>query len=145
MSDFKGCPKCKPRRKARRCSSSRSEHMLQDQPPPTPGDGDVWQAAIEYARATLPLPPALFALMCERRLLGIERYGTPLQLRNGRVTLVDGMQEALDGFVYAMQAHLEQRTTRVLPTVWLYVLQAQYAALHAQAVAEPAVHDVGNG
>ena len=65
-----------------------------DQPPPEPGKGDIWRLVMED--------------MEERRKTGIERYGTPLQARNGRDALVDAYQEALDLAVYLRQA-IEER------------------------------------
>ena len=38
--------------------------------------------------------------MRERRQLGIDRYGTPLQRGNGRPAWVDAHQEALDLYAY---------------------------------------------
>lgn len=71
----------------------------EDQPPPEPGQGDIWKLVI--------------ADMKERRETGISRYGTPLQANNGRDALVDAYQEALDLAVYLRQA-IEERaeTTR---------------------------------
>ena len=65
-----------------------------DQPAPTEAKGDVWALVL--------------ADMQERRLLGIERYGVPLQAHNGRDALVDAYQEALDLAVYLRQA-IEER------------------------------------
>jgi hypothetical protein len=44
----------------------------------------------------------------QRRLVGIERYGTPLQAHNGRNPLVDAYQESLDQTTYLRQALEEQ-------------------------------------
>ena len=71
--------------------------ILPDQPPPTPSTGDVWA---ELLSAT-PLPPTLRAMCVERRQVGIDRYGTPLQRGNGRLGDVDLVQELLDAAVYA--------------------------------------------
>lgn len=67
---------------------------VKDQPPPKPGTGDVWRLVINE--------------MKERRLLGIERYGVPLQVGNGRDALVDAYQESLDLAVYLRQAIAER-------------------------------------
>jgi len=64
--------------------------LSQHQPPPKPSAGDVWALVL--------------ADMAERRRVGIERYGTPLQPHNGRDALVDAYQEALDLCVYLRQA-----------------------------------------
>jgi len=68
--------------------------LAQHQPPPKRATGDVWALVI--------------ADMAERRRVGIERYGTPLQPHNGRDALVDAYQEALDLAVYLRQA-IEER------------------------------------
>jgi hypothetical protein len=60
-----------------------------DQPPPQPSSGDLWETVIND--------------MKERRQVGIERYGTPLQAFNGRKALVDAYQEVLDLAVYLRQ------------------------------------------
>lgn len=44
----------------------------------------------------------------ERKRMGIEKYGTPLQAHNGRDALVDAYQEALDLCQYLRQA-IEER------------------------------------
>lgn len=49
----------------------------------------------------------------ERKLLGIERYGTPLQAHNGRNVLQDLYEELIDGAMYAKQLLLEQEDTGV--------------------------------
>lgn len=67
---------------------------IADQPAPAPSTGDVWALVMED--------------MAERRRLGIERYGTPLQPHNGRDALVDAYQEALDLACYLRQAIAER-------------------------------------
>lgn len=67
---------------------------IKDQPPPSPSRGDIWLRVIQD--------------MEDRRQLGIERYGTPLQANNGRDALVDAYQEALDLVVYLRQAIIER-------------------------------------
>ena len=76
--------------------------ILPDQPPPTPGTGDLWRELID-ANPTWDAPRTI-AMCEERRLLGIERYGTPLQRDNGRDFDVDLIQELLDAAVYARGA-----------------------------------------
>lgn len=71
--------------------------LLPDQPPPTPGTGDLWRELIDAE----PLPSHVRAMCEERRQLGIERYGTPLQRDNGRDFRTDLLQELLDAAVYA--------------------------------------------
>ena len=68
--------------------------MITDQPPPQPAEGDVWAQVIEDMR--------------QRRQTGIERYGTPLQPFNGRNSLIDAYQEALDLCVYLRQRIMEE-------------------------------------
>lgn len=46
--------------------------------------------------------------MLERKRVGIERYGVPLQANNGRNALVDAYEEALDLCMYLKQALEEQ-------------------------------------
>lgn len=46
--------------------------------------------------------------MVERKRIGTERYGTPLQPFNGRDALVDAYQEALDLVMYLRQAIYER-------------------------------------
>jgi hypothetical protein len=69
--------------------------MIHDQPPPLASSGDVWSLVM--------------ADMADRRNVGIERYGTPLQPNNGRDALVDAYQEALDLVAYVRQ-EIENRT-----------------------------------
>lgn len=79
--------------------------ILPDQPPPIPATGDLWAELIaETARH--PTLVALLPEMAERRALGIERYGVPLQRGNGRDPLVDARQEILDCAAYLWQANL---------------------------------------
>lgn len=67
---------------------------LNPQPPPTPAAGDVWADLIPT------LPEILQPYAAERRAQGIERYGTPLQVDNGRDALADAFQEDLDRIAY---------------------------------------------
>lgn len=80
-----------------------SPTILPDQPPPTPGAGDVWQHMIETLAAE-GLYADLVPAMRERRELGIARYGTPLQIHNSRDHRIDAMQELLDAAVYLWAA-----------------------------------------
>lgn len=77
--------------------------ILPDQPPPIPTTGDLWAEVIAEATRHPSLWP-LLPEMHERRALGIERYGVPLQRGNGRDPLVDARQELLDAAVYLWQA-----------------------------------------
>ena len=75
--------------------------ILPDQSQPTPGTGDVWHDLITAAS---PTHPGLVPLMEERRRLGIERYGQPLQRGDGRDHRADAAQEILDAAVYLWAA-----------------------------------------
>jgi hypothetical protein len=71
------------------------EEMAYMQPPPEPN-------------ASRPIWDLVIADMRARDNVGRERYGTPLQMNNGRDALVDAYQEALDLCVYLRQA-IEER------------------------------------
>ena len=59
----------------------------------------------------------------ERKLIGIERYGKPLSIFNGRSSLVDLVQEQMDAAVYTMQVIEETaEITRILLGV-VYMLE----------------------
>lgn len=68
---------------------------VEDQPPPVPN-------------ARPAIVDLVVADMVERKRIGTERYGTPLQPFNGRDALVDAYQEALDLVMYLRQA-IEER------------------------------------
>ena len=68
---------------------------IKDQPPPVQSSGDIWRLVIDD--------------MEQRRAVGIERYGVPLQAHNGRDALVDAYQEALDLCCYLRQT-IEERS-----------------------------------
>lgn len=78
--------------------------LLAPEPPPVASEDSrsVTDLAIESARL-LKLSPDTIALLLARREQGRERYGTELQTHNGRRALVDMLQEAVDGLVYALQ------------------------------------------
>jgi len=71
------------------------------QPDPLPAEGDVWAELIDGEPVA-----ELRALYMDRRALGIERYGVPLQRGNGRDHRADLLQELLDGMAYAQAAGL---------------------------------------
>lgn len=81
---------------------------LVDQPPPSKGYGDMWRSLIDRLTARGQIDEETAALMEERRHLGIERYGTPLQAGNGRLAVVDLLQELLDALVYTEQVAEER-------------------------------------
>lgn len=66
-----------------------------EQPPPKKTDG-------------VAIVDLVVADMAERKRLGIERYGTPLQAHNGRDALRDAYEEAMDLVMYLRQA-IEER------------------------------------
>ncbi len=81
---------------------------------PTKGDQDVWPIVIEQFSAKLVDAVAdtkvlgqIVEDMKERHALGISRYGTPLQTRNGRDSVMDAYQEVLDLRAYLEQTRLE--------------------------------------
>jgi len=65
------------------------------EPAPRKEEGDVWQEVMGDMEG--------------RRGFGINKYGTPLQAHNGRDSLVDAYQEALDLVVYLRQLIIERR------------------------------------
>ncbi|QDN94903.1 hypothetical protein FNV58_00820 (plasmid) [Streptomyces sp. RLB1-9] len=69
-----------------------------DQPLPTEGQENVQDALIERIK--------------ERRALGIQRYGRPLQTFNGRNAVRDALEEALDLSTYLMQVEMEQKAVQ---------------------------------
>lgn len=68
-----------------------------DQPPPRPRSDVVSIQALVREDLT------------ERERIGVQRYGTPLQARNGRNPLIDAYQEAMDLTLYLRQAIDEER------------------------------------
>lgn len=73
---------------------------VEDQPAPVPN-------------TSRPIVDLVIEDLLERRRVGTERYGTPLQAHNGRDALVDAYQEALDLCQYLRQV-IEERDTRVI-------------------------------
>ena len=69
--------------------------LATDQPPPVPSSRPDIQSLVIEDIGT-------------RRLIGIGRYGTPLQAHNGRDALRDAYEEALDLAMYLRQA-IEER------------------------------------
>lgn len=69
-----------------------------ERPPLRNENPAVWDAVIEDMKA--------------RDAFGRAKYGTPLQVGNGRDALVDAYQEALDLVVYLKQAILEREAKR---------------------------------
>jgi len=75
------------------------KRFIQEQRPPIPTNSKpVWDMVIEDMKA--------------RDNLGRERYGTPLQIDNGRDFLIDAYQESLDLVVY-LRGEIEKRRNNV--------------------------------
>lgn len=77
-----------------RCGLPCGFYAATPQPQPTAGLQDVLPEVIKDLRA--------------RDLVGRQKYGTTLQIHNGRQPLVDAYQEALDQVMYLKQALMEQ-------------------------------------
>lgn len=105
---------------------------IKDQPAPDGGQGNV-QALV---RADLE----------ERERIGVERYGTPLRLFNGRNALVDAYQEAMDLTVYLRQAIAERNLSSFSADLpWSVTLEALAAAERATSGAEDVIDAVRAG
>ena len=84
-----------------------------DQPLPIPnGTGDVQSLVIADLRAReARLKTGIYGRLADdvaaRREIGVQRYGTPLQINNGRDVLRDLLDELVDGMVHARQAAME--------------------------------------
>ncbi|MGW9067852.1 hypothetical protein ACWGQT_00170 [Streptomyces yangpuensis] len=55
-----------------------------------------------------PVQERLIGMIKERRTLGIQRYGRPLETFNGRNAVQDALDEALDLATYLTQVRMEQ-------------------------------------
>ena len=70
----------------------------QEQPNPTPNTSTpTWELVMRD--------------MENRNMAGVEKYGTPLQPKNGRNSLQDAYEEALDLAVYLKNAIIEHQST----------------------------------
>ncbi|PPS89536.1 hypothetical protein [Streptomyces sp. MH60] len=81
--------------------SQRGDSLRQrsgDQPLPAEGQENVQDKLID--------------LIKERRDLGVQRYGRPLQTFNGRNAVRDALEEALDLSTYLMQVEMEKKATQ---------------------------------
>lgn len=76
---------------------------LLEEPPPTPGEGDVWLEIISD--------------MNSRRDYGIEKYGQSVQIFNGRSPRKDAYAEVLDLLVYLKQDINESEIVKTLVAV----------------------------
>ena len=81
-------------------------------PQPFKGMAGRFTSAVEQPAPTPNAHPAVWPLvmkdMIERDQMGRARYGVPLQPHNGRDTLLDAYQEALDLAVYLRTAIYER-------------------------------------
>jgi len=78
-----------------------SSDATRDQDAPVPTDEEsAHDLVLADLRTRGDLTPALQADLEARKALGLERYGTILQPHNGRDSLVDAYQEALDLVAY---------------------------------------------
>ena len=68
---------------------------------PVPGEGDVWAEVIAELEQQGRTSPRVLLLMRERRQVGIDRYGVPLQRGNGRDAERDLLEELLDAVAYS--------------------------------------------
>lgn len=75
-------------------------NLVNEQELPKDSSGDVWLLVLKD--------------MEDRRKIGIEKYGKPLQPFNGRNALVDAYQEVLDLAVYLRQA-IEEKNKQSIP------------------------------
>lgn len=83
---------------------------LRPQPPPAnpPRGVPVWPLVIEDL-AREGVRPEVLDLMRQRDEQGRAKYGVPLCTHDGRITLIDAFQEALDLFVYLRKYAEENR------------------------------------
>lgn len=79
-------------------------------------DEELWDSPIK--QMTPPIPnnsePVVNQVMHDlhrRKVMGIKKYGTPLQAHNGRNALQDAYEEALDLCCYLKQKLLEDGAT----------------------------------
>jgi hypothetical protein len=86
-------------------------------PEPDPvrtGGPDIWPLVIADIRTRFTFADHLIEDAEERNRIGTEKYGVPLQARNGRNPLVDAYQESLDLMVYLRQA-IEEGDREAMP------------------------------
>ena len=60
---------------------------------------------LETLRGKIPIN--IYSMLEDRVKIGVVRYGVGLQTFNGREALLDCLQEACDGIMYAQQDYLE--------------------------------------
>lgn len=81
-------------------------------------DDGLWDSPVK--QMTPPVPnnsePVVNQVMHDlhrRKVMGIKKYGTPLQAHNGRDALQDAYEEALDLCCYLKQKLLEESSSTV--------------------------------
>lgn len=73
--------------------------------------------------------------LCQRAMIGKERYGTFLQPFNGRDALLDAYEEALDLATYLMQVVVESKASKRDEVYWAY-RDALYVAARIAKIRE---------
>jgi hypothetical protein len=81
---------------------------LAPQPAPVPGEESVTDWLLTSLDYWGESDGRLASLLRVRRGQGRERYGTELEVDNGRDARVDQLQEAVDLYLYAAQEHIER-------------------------------------
>jgi hypothetical protein len=112
-----------------------------DQPLPTEGQENVQDALIARILSSPRLGAGaneLAVKIMQRRKLGVERYGRPLQTFNGRDAVQDLLDELLDGATYAMQIKMEREATQARIDAALAEHQADFTGqCYACRIASP--------
>lgn len=76
-------------------------------------DEEYWETTVPKANNTEPVVNQVMVDLHGRKVLGIKKYGTPLQANNGRNALQDAYEEALDLACYLKQRLLEEKSSSV--------------------------------
>jgi ABC-type amino acid transport substrate-binding protein len=97
--------------------------LIKPQPPPQKTDSpEVWPIIVE--RLEREGLDDLAELARARDQFGRQKYGTALQVDNGRDPLADLMQEALDAMAYSRQYYEREKTEDAYD---LYVMAKAFA------------------
>jgi hypothetical protein len=98
-----------------------------DQKLPGPGKTEIHDYVINRLESdwgmTGQVRSAVANGLRDRRELGISKYGRALQSHNGRDSLLDAWQEALDTLVYLQQMQLEGETVDTALTAQMSVVE----------------------
>lgn len=84
------------------------QHCQGEQPKPVPGWGPPTWELVQHDARRAGLSEAVLRDMEARDMLGRVRYGEPLRAHNGRDSLRDAYEEALDLCAYLRQAISEE-------------------------------------